>query len=354
MKFLIAGLGSIGRRHLRNLLTLGERDIILFRTHKSTLNDEELIGFPEENNLDAALAHHPDAIIVSNPTSLHLDVAIPAAESGCHILLEKPVSYSMDCIADLQKALARGGGQLLVGYQFRFHPGLRMIARLLSDNVIGRPLSVRAHWGEYLPNWHPWENYSQSYSARSDLGGGVILTLSHPIDYLRWLFGSVQSVWAFSDHLSNLEIDVEDVAEIGITFTSGIIGSLHLDYVQQPPAHRLEIIGTGGTIQWDYADGGVQVYKDRTHQWEHFPINPNFNRNDMFIDEMRNFIAIVYGKGQPVCTLEDGVQALHIALAAIKSSKSGTLTHFQPSVRSNQIHLKSEPSTTNSINERKQ
>ena len=121
MKILIAGLGSIGRRHLRNLLALGERNILLFRTHRSTLPDEELAGFPVETDLAAALAHKPDALIISNPTSLHLDIAIPAARAGCHLFLEKPISHSLERIDELQEAVQQGGGQVFVGFQFRYH-----------------------------------------------------------------------------------------------------------------------------------------------------------------------------------------------------------------------------------------
>ncbi|MBI2330734.1 MAG: Gfo/Idh/MocA family oxidoreductase [Chloroflexi bacterium] len=89
MKYLIAGLGSVGRRHMRNLVALGEMDIVLYRTHKATLPDDELAGYPVETDLAEALKRHkPDAVIISNPTSLHLDVAIPAAEAGCAILLD--------------------------------------------------------------------------------------------------------------------------------------------------------------------------------------------------------------------------------------------------------------------------
>src|SRR5690349_12225916 len=123
MKFLIAGLGSIGRRHFRNLISLGERDIVLLRSHRATLSDDELNGYPVETDLKEALSRHkPDAVIVSNPTALHLDVAIPAADAGCHILLEKPVSHSMDRLDALQTAAQKSGSRILVGFQFRYHP----------------------------------------------------------------------------------------------------------------------------------------------------------------------------------------------------------------------------------------
>jgi predicted dehydrogenase len=216
-KFLIAGLGSIGRRHFRNLIAFGEKDIVLLRTRKATLPDDELTDYPVEVDLTEALRKHkPDAVIVANPTSMHLDVAIPAAEMGCHMLLEKPVSHSMERLDVLQKTAQKSGSKILVGFQFRYHPTLNKAYELIQSNVLGKILTVHAHWGEYLPQWHPWEDYRQSYAARAELGGGVIVTLTHPLDYLRYLLGEVKSLWSFNGHISPLEVDVEDVAEIGL------------------------------------------------------------------------------------------------------------------------------------------
>lgn len=337
MKILIAGLGSIGRRHLRNLIALGEKDIVLYRTHQSTLPDDDLGNFPVVNDLESGLDLHPDAVIVSNPTALHLETAIPAASAGCHIFLEKPVSHSLEGIAELQAAQRSGGGQIFVGYQFRFHPGLQKVKALLSEAEslsatqgpgIGRPLSVRAHWGEYLPGWHPWEDYREGYSARKDLGGGVILTLCHPLDYLCWLLGEVESVWAFTDHLNDLDLDVEDTAEIGLRFDNGLLGSVHLDYNQQPPAHFLEIIGTLGTIRWMNDTGNVSLYQAQTNAWEVFPTSAAFKRNDLFQAEMDHFLKVIHRQATPLCSLEDGVRALRIALAARESGEKGQLVHL--------------------------
>jgi len=329
MKFLIAGLGSIGRRHFRNLLALGERDILLYRTHQATLPDDELAGFPVETDLRSALAHKPDAVIVSNPTALHLDIAIPAAKCGCHLLLEKPISHSMARLDELVNAVEQNDVKVLVGFQFRFHPGLRQVKKLLDEGTIGTPLSARAQWGEYLPNWHPWEDYRLGYAARPDLGGGVVLTLSHPLDYLRWLLGEVESISALTSNKS-LGMPVEDLAEITLRFTTGSIASLHLDYDQRPPSHTLEIMGTHGTIRWDNTDGITRLstvgLDDKAGPWHDFAPPEGFERNWMFLDEMRHFRDIIHGKARSLCTLQDGIHALRLSLAA----RSEKLIHFLP------------------------
>ncbi len=323
MKYLIAGFGSIGRRHFQNLLALGERDIGFFRTHRSTLPDDELTGYLVETDLQAALAHRPAAVIIANPTAAHLDIAIPAAATGCHLLLEKPISHDISLVGSLEAAIAQGGGQVLVGYQFRFHPGLQQVAALLADGALGRLLSFRVHWGEYLPGWHPWEDYRKGYSARQDLGGGVILTLSHPLDYVRWFFGEVATLWALTGLHSDLQLDVEDTAEIGLRFANDVVGSIHLNFTQQPPTHHLEIVGTQGTLRWDNADGAVRLFQRDLGRWESHPPPPDFDRNDLFLAEMDHFQAVVQGEATPVCSLADGRAALELALAALELARTG-------------------------------
>ena len=340
MKFLIAGLGSIGRRHFRNLIALEEKDIVLLRSQRATLPDDELAGYPIETDLQQTLKKHkPDAVIVANPTSLHLDVAIPAAEAGCHMLLEKPVSNSLERLDVLQNAAQKTGSKILVGFQFRYHPMLNKARELIREGALSKVLTVHAHWGEYLPQWHPWEDYRQSYAARADLGGGVILTLTHPLDYLRYLIGEVESLWSFNGHISPLEVDVEDTAEIGLQFKSGAIGSIHLNYFQRPPVHRLEIAGTDGTLRWDIADGVLHFHKMQT-PFGSYSDNPpapvietfsppqGFERNQLFIAQTKHFIEIARGDAEPVCNVNDGIEALKMALAAYASQKTGRMINL--------------------------
>ncbi|MBE0695889.1 MAG: Gfo/Idh/MocA family oxidoreductase [Anaerolineaceae bacterium] len=324
MKILIAGYGSIGRRHLRNLLALGERDIVLLRSNRSTLPEDEIAQFPLETDLAAALDHRPDAVIISNPTALHLDVAIPAAEAGCAILLEKPVSHSMQRVDQFRAAVQRGGARVLVGFQFRFHPMLHRAVQLLKEGAIGQPLSIRVQWGEYLPNWHPWEDFRQGYAARADLGGGVILTLCHPFDYVRMLLGDLSALWAFTSG-GALGLPVEDNAEIGLQFASGAIGSVHLDYLQQPGTHIFEIVGSSGTLRWNNADALLSIYRPDRGGWQNELPPDGFERNWLFMEEMRNFLAVARGEAEPACTLEDGICALQIALLARESAADGLI-----------------------------
>lgn len=316
---VMAGLGSVGRRHLRNLRALGWRNVVLLRTYQSTLPDEELAGPPVVTSIEQALAYEPVGVIVATPTASHLEIALPATEAGCHLLIEKPISHTLDGIDLLEEAVRKRDVRVLVGFQYRFHPGLQTVKRLLEEDAVGSILSVHAHMGEHLPQWHPWEDYRRSYSARKDLGGGVVLTLCHPFDYVRWLVGDAVAISALIGHRGGLEIEVEDTAEILVRFASGVIGHVHLDYIQLQPSHWLSIIGQEGTIRWDNRDGAVHCFRSRQGKEEVFSPPADFERNAMFLSEMRHFLACIDGTETPVCTLEDGLRALHWALAAKES-----------------------------------
>lgn len=308
---LIAGFGSIGRRHLRNLQSLGCKNIILLRTGKSTLPDDEIKDIKTEYSLQNALAHQPFATIVSNPTALHMKVALAAAKAGSHLFLEKPVSHDLRGIEELQKLVKEKNLIVAVGYQFRFHPDLQRIKRSLEKNRIGQVSNVQVHWGEYLPSWHPWEDYKKSYSANKKLGGGVLLTLCHPFDYLRWLFGEVLTVSALQSNSRELGIDAEDSADILLKFNSGVIGNVHLDYLERPTNHFIHIIGQNGIIHWNFTD------------------SLNIDRNQIFFTEMRQFLNCIKSKKQPDCNLNDGIAALRIVLAAKQSAKTEKLVKLR-------------------------
>ena len=316
MRILIAGLGSVGRRHLRNLVALGERDLILLRTHRSTLPDGDLAGFPVETDLEAALARRPDALVVSNPTSLHLDVAIPAARAGCHLLLEKPVSHTLDRVDELLEAKRATGARILVGFQFRFHPMLRRLRSLLGAGEIGEPRWAQAHYAEYLPGWHPSEDYRRSYSARSDLGGGALLTVCHPFDWLAWLLGPLAVTSARVASLGGFLMDVDDCADVWLSAGKGATATVHVDYYQRPPAQWLSVAGDDGWLRSDFLAGRLQGWSRRGEVEFDECVPAGWERNDMFMSEIEHFLRMCRGEEPPICGLEEGVQTLARLLEA--------------------------------------
>jgi len=314
-EILIVGLGSIGRRHLANLRDLGWSQIRVYRS-RATQKDAELDGFPVDRDLPTALSRRPIAVIVSNPSALHVPLALDAARAGAHLLIEKPLSNDLDGVAELESLVAERRLTALVGFQFRFNPGLRQIGAWLRAGAIGAVVSAQVHWGEYLPDMHPWEDYRAGYAARPELGGGVLLTLSHPIDYLRWLIGELEHVSAIESRRDALGLAVDTCVDVTARFVSGASAHLHLNFVERPPSHRLTVIGTEGTVTWNDANSAAHRDGAASKRWETVPAPDGFERNWMFRDEMRHFLACLRGAEQPLCTIADGRTALEVALAA--------------------------------------
>jgi predicted dehydrogenase len=329
MRILIAGLGSVGRRHLRNLVALGERDLVLLRSHRSTLPDDELAGFPIETDLEAALARRPEAVVIANPTALHLDVALPAARAGCHLLIEKPVSHTLEHLDDLADAQRRSGARILVGHQFRFHPLLRRLRELVASGEVGEPRWAQAHYGEYLPGWHPWEDYRTSYSARADLGGGALLTLCHAFDWLAWILGPLSCDAARVATLGALGVDVDDCADVWLSSRTGAAATVHLDYYQRPAAQWLSVAGDGGWLRCDFLGGRLEGWSRRGGDPLEDTVPAGWERNEMFRMEMVHFLRLCRGEEASACGLEEGIESLALTvearrMAAVSTAQGGS------------------------------
>lgn len=322
LRWLVIGCGSIGRRHLRNLRVLGQTDLLVYRSRPAGVAEiEREFGARSFFALDEALAQRPDAVIVSNPTSLHVPAALAAAEAGCHLFIEKPISHTLDGVDHLLTQVAQRGLVAMVGYNLRFHPALRALREMMDRGDIGDALSVRAWAGQYLPDWHPSEDYRSGYVARAELGGGVILTLSHELDYLRWLFSDVAEVTAVTAQPSRLEMSTESLAEITLILQSGVVVQVHLDCLQRTPSRGCEVIGSAGTIRCDLLRSEVQVLRAGAGPVT-LPI-PLTDPNQTYLDELAHFIDCIRTGQEPAVTLSDGVAALQIALAAHRAAETG-------------------------------
>lgn len=321
MKILIAGLGSIGQRHLRNLAALGAaEDVLAFRVRNLPLPDD-LAEIPIEtfDDLAQALATGPDLALICSPPSTQLENALAAARAGCDLFIEKPISNTGDGLRELLEEVEQRRLTTLAGFNLRHHTDFRRIQDIIAAGTLGRILSARIQVGQYLPDWHPWEDYRQTYSARSDLGGGVILDLIHEIDYARALLGEVTTVTAVTATVSDLEIDTEDVAELVLQFDTGTLASVHLDYVQRIGQRQCELFGELGTLKWDLLSNQVDVHKPDEEPSRSGP-DPEADRNAMYSEEMRHLLACVNGQETPLVDLQEGVHSLSVALAAKRSA----------------------------------
>jgi len=321
MRVLIAGFGSIGRRHCANLRQLAPAAEILVLRRHGVESDAALAGARVVCSLDEALSFAPDAAIIASPATSHVSDALALARHGAHLLVEKPLSHSLDGVDELIRECQQRSVVLMTAYNLRFYEPLQRLREALQTGEIGRVMSIRAEVGQYLPLWRPGTDYRQSVSGRHELGGGVILELSHEIDYVRWLCGEVVEVYCQSGHLSDLEIDVEDVAGILLRFASGAIGSVHLDMVQQPMHRGCRVVGTHGTLLWDGVTHRVQQWTSRTAVWRDLHPATPVERNTMFVAELQHFLDCARGACAPGVSPADGRRVLEIALAAKASAE---------------------------------
>ena len=218
----------------------------------------------------------------------------------------------------------------MVGYNLRYLKSLQEFRRHVSEGLIGKPLSVRCEVGQHLPNWRPNEDYRKSVSARSELGCGVMLELSHEIDYLRWIFGEVDWVRATLLRQSELEIDVEDTVHLTIGFEKSIYGkqliaNLNMDFIRHDTTRSCTVIGDRGSLRWDGILGEVSVIQAGEQIWKTLFVNDN-GIEETYILEWQEFIEAIKEKRSPAVTGEDGLRVVEIIEAARLSSKSGIQT----------------------------
>jgi predicted dehydrogenase len=256
--------------------------------------------------------------VVANPTSLHPDTAIRALDAGAHVYVEKPIGTSA---ADVQVLLARASRSraiVAVGCQFRFNPGLERLKQVIDGGELGRILHVDVDMGEYLPDYHPGEDYRTGYAARRALGGGVLLTQIHDLNYLRWLFGPLESVYATGGKVSRLEIDVEDSVSMLIRSASGAGLAVHMDYLQRPRTRRMTVTGEDAKVVWDYYANTLTLTSPDGRERELGPGGP-LDRNRMFVSTMADFLGAIDRGALPRTTLLDAADDLRV-VDAIRES----------------------------------
>jgi predicted dehydrogenase len=326
-RVLIVGFGSIGKRHVRLARKLMPNVQIAVLRHK---NCQELQGSDIDfcyTNLNDALQFQPQAAVIANPATHHLEVALSLAQAGVHLLIEKPISINSDGVETLLKTCRSLGTTLMVGYNLRFLPSLQKFRELLEERCVGQVLSVRAEIGKYLPSWRPGSDYRQTVSAKADLGGGVLLELSHEIDYLRWLFGEVEWVKAVQCKQSKLEIDVEDTAHLVMSLTqtdeaTSTVVALNMDFIRHDTTRICTVIGERGTLRWNAVAGTVELFEQGNSEWQTL-LTDLPQRDDSYLAEWRHFLECIEEKASPLISGEDGLAVLRIIEASRQSSNTG-------------------------------
>ena len=336
MRILVAGLGSMGKRRIRNLQALGT-DVVGFDVSAERREQSAgLYGIGVAESLDSAL-EGADAMVISTPPNLHKEHAMAAIGRGIPFFTEV---NTMDP-GDMQQIVDLCAERGVVGMpscNIAFHPSFRRIRGILDGGGIGRPLVLGLHSGAYLPDWHPWERMSDYYVHRRETGGGRDQIMWE----LGWVFqimGRPRTVFAHAKKLGDFDADIFDTYDLQVEFEGGGLGSIVVDVIQRPPSRYCDIIGAEGTIKWDYDNGVVKCWNGGGGGWATYPEKddcsgypvekprPGFATKDVgmaesYVDEMREFVGVVNGKA-PRFTLGDERILLQTMFEAEASSESG-------------------------------
>jgi len=326
-RVVVVGRGNAGSRHfklIKELLPNVEVKYLIHSKGEGNVNStiEELTSIQE------VLTFRPQIAIVATPSTTHIEIAQKLAEAGIHILIEKPISASLSGVADLISYCSDRNLVLQVGYNLRYSDSLKFFNQCLNSEEIGEILSVRCEVGQNLESWRPNKNYRESVSAKKSLGGGVLLELSHELDYLRWIFGEVDWVRATLCKLSELDVDVEDTAHINLGFTKSnfkqkIIANLSLDFVRQDHTRTCLAIGTTSSLRWDGIMDRVEIYDNSKSVWREL-YSKKAGKDETYRSELQDFLSSVENGNDPQVTGEDGLRVLEIIEAVRQSSGTGT------------------------------
>jgi len=334
MKFLVIGLGSMGCRRLRNLRALDAGELIGFDLQQERCDRVAgEFGIETFNDLQAALASSPDALVISTPPGLHMMYAQTAVDHDMHFFAE--ADTAIEGMSTVQRVAAEKNLVAAPSCTMRFHPSVRKIKELLDQGAIGRVLTFTHHCGQYLPDWHPWEDYRTFYVAQRDTGACREI-VPFELVWLTWLVGNVATVSGFRGKLSDLDADIDDVSHLLMRFENGVIGHLLVDVVARAPVRAIRILGSDGTIEWTASEKAVRVYRPDTQEWvvheePRASVQEGYSEmsiEGMYVEEMRAFVTACCGEAPYPFTLPEDRTILEVLYASERSSDEGRHVTF--------------------------
>jgi predicted dehydrogenase len=327
MKFLIVGCGSIGERHLTNLQkTIPDCDVSIYDPDPTRIkfitNKYQNIQSVKYDTIDSEIY---DCVFICTPPISHVKLALRAAKSGSNVFIEKPLSSRADEIKDIEilQQLAHDKKLLtFVGYNFRFNKALNKIKQIIESGKHGRILHFSTYFGQFLPDWRPNVDYAKNYTARKNLGGGIIHDGSHELDYMKWLLGIPTTIQSQLAVTNIIDADTEAVADILMTFKNNILGYIHLDFLRREYKRKCEIILEKGIVEWNFPELYINIYDSMSKSWESIHIEEEIN--DMYKYEINHVVdCIKERKSSSIIDLGNGISTFILSCYIYESAISG-------------------------------
>ena len=316
MNVLVVGYGSIGKRHVRNLLNFASvTEINVYTKIKDGLDDtsKQKVAFIDASINDLASVtdqYRFDFAIIANETYKHIDTAIILAERGIHLFIEKPFTHNYEKLDILEEIVGKNGIKLLIAYNLRYLPVIQYIKKQLSQEVLGHLYFAQIEVGQFLPSWRSTVNYTDCYSSKSEFGGGVALDLSHEVDYMRFLFGEPAFWKTMKSKASTLDINCEDIFEGIYQYKQGFICHIHMDYLQLKAKRQIRIVGSHGQITCNLIDKWIDV--ETTDHKTRLTDDYLFATEDTYKMELKRFIETIKSDKAVDISIDDGIKVLEL------------------------------------------
>ena len=309
---LIIGFGSIGRRHLKiikNLrpeikVNLLRRQISLYKVKEQKLINKTF------TNIKDALDEGADAAIIASPANLHIEHSIEVLKAKIPVLIEKPISDNLKNCSELKQIMKSNNCLVTVGYVLRHSKILNKFKEIINQTDIGKSLYAEIKCGSYLPDWRKDKDYRESVSAKSSLGGGVLLELSHEINYANWLFGPFKNIKSISINSEHLDINVEDIAKIIAINNNNFLVNIHLDFCSDSNERYCKIYGTLGFINLDFNNHLIKIKKNNSKETIKIKVDENYN--DMYVNQINDFLNCIENNSNPIVTIDDALDTLKL------------------------------------------
>jgi predicted dehydrogenase len=300
---LVVGAGSAGARHARTLGAAGA-DVTITDPDAARAAATEFATIP----FDLARFGGYDGVVIASPTTFHAEQAAAALATGAHVLVEKPLAMTA---AEAAPLVAAADQRVMVGYNLRLHEPVAQLAALVHAGRAGKVSSLRLWFGSWLPDWRPTVDYRQTYSARRDLGGGVLLDAIHELDLLVWLCGpgDFALAGALVDRLGPLEIDVEDTVRALFRHDDGIVAEVELDYLSRRYRRGIEVVGDAATLRLDWARGVLEV--ETADAVDTTPADTDVALS--YARQAERFLAYVRSEAEPPVDALEGARSVDLA-----------------------------------------
>ena len=323
MRFLILGCGSIGERHITNIKNQSSQNKIDVFDQNSQRLEQISLKFNVNSVSESAIGSQYDCVFICTPPISHIPLAIKAIKAGSNVFIEKPLSVSTDGIQELLKLMKEKKKIVFVGYNFRFNKGIEKVKEITKTGKLGKSLHVSAYFGQYLPDWRPQQDYSKSYTANHDLGGGIIHDGSHEIDYLVWIFGNPISLKSGYGYTNSLKTNTEAIADVLLKFENNSLGRIHLDFIRREYKRSLEILYENGIVKWSLSNDKIQIFEADKKSWSDIKLEESVN--DMYVNELNHVLDhIKNNKKSEIIDIENGINTLRLSISIHDSEKTGT------------------------------